>query len=367
MTMPSTESDDPVARFIAAYLESVEEGGPTPELAPLSPSERAEAQALLSELLLDADVDVGIPPIEESEFAAARGIVRPSPPVTIHGDALQHARLAAQLSVEEVAHRMTALGVTAGRARIEELEEAGSTLLSAREARRLAASVGVRLEVIEASAEPWPAADRAQLAAIDPDEAPMEMAGHLAYMLAAGFFGGVLRCRGQARDLDSLTFRRAAGTLLHGDWSHLHAAVLVTAAPPHQVLVVDPFDCMPRFAAPSGEIGYGAVPPAEDLRSAVAHYAGRFGIEWHDPVPFFSEPAGPGWSGLLDVRFVRAASDAARSSVNRFAILKREGCRAGLAAVDRAGEDDLERLAADLASASDEDAARRIGEMVVPA
>lgn len=365
--MPSNESDDPVARFVAACLESIEEGGSTPDLAALPLPHRAEAEALLSGLLLASDVDVDIPPIEESEFAATRGIVRPSPPVTIHGDALHHARLDAHLSAEEVAYRMTALGVTAGSARIEELEEAGSTLLSAREARRLAASVGVPLEVIEASAEPWPAADRAQLAAIDPDQPPMEMEGHLVYMLADGFFGGVLRCRGQARELDSLTFRRVAGTLLHGDWRHLHAAVLVTAVPPHRVLVVDPFDCMPRFAAPSGEIGYGAVAPAEDLSSAVGHYSARFGIDWHDPVPFFSEQAGPRWSGLLDLRFVRAASDAARGSVNRFAILKREGCRAALAAVDRAGADDLERLAAAVASASDEDAGRRIGEMVVPA
>lgn len=66
-----------------------------------------------------------------------------SPPVTVHGAALQRLRVDACLSAEDVAAQLRSIGVASDAARITEIEGAESTLMAPRDARRLAAAIGV--------------------------------------------------------------------------------------------------------------------------------------------------------------------------------------------------------------------------------
>lgn len=367
-TMQTNESEDPVARFISDYIDSVESGTPAPNPDDLTPAERAEADDLLARmggaLDTETETEIDIPPIEESSFAADHGIVRRPPAVCVHGDALQRVRETAGLSASEVAAQLTALGVTSDAARITEIEGAASTLMAPRDARRLAAVIGVPLESIEATGEPWPSAERADLDQVGGEHVPVEMGPDLVYLLDGGFYAGVVRCRGAARDLDSVTFRRVAGALLHGEWSHLHAALLVTATTPRKVLVLDAFDCEPRFAAPSGELGYGTLDAAADLDSALDHYNSRFGIKWNDPPAYFARTGAPGWSGLLQARHMQTAAAAIRKSINRYAELKSAGCAVALSRLENIAPDRLDRLVEELNSATDDEGELLVAEMV---
>jgi hypothetical protein len=226
--------------------------------------------------------------------------------------------------------------------------------MAPREARRLAAIIGVPLESIEATGEPWPSAERSGLGDLGGEHLPVVMGPDLVYLLEGGFYAGVVRCRGAARDLDSLTFRRVAGALLHGEWSHLHAALLVTTITPRKVLVLDAFDCEPRFAAPSGDLGYGASIDAADLDSALNDYNSRFGVSWSDPPAYFSRAGEQGWSGLLDASHVQAAAAAIRRSLNRYAELKSVGCARALGRLEQIARDDLDRVVEELSGSTDD-------------
>lgn len=363
--MTFDEGTDPVTKYVTLFLESIEDGSPAPDVEGLTPSERVEAEGLLSRLDLDSEIDIQIPPIDESALAIARGIVRRPPAVSVCGDALQRARSAASLSASEVADQLTALGVTSDNSRVEELEDAESTLMSPSDARRLAAVVGVALEEIEASGEPWPASERDALGDIGNREAPLEMGKHLVLVLGDAFYGGVVRCRGRARDLDSLTFRRVAGGLLHGTWNQLQAAILVTENAPRKVLVLDAFDCTPHVGAPSGEYGYGSLPPADDLDSAIGDYDARFGIEWTDPSEFSLSDSPRAWKGLIDMRHLQTAVDSIASSLGRYAELKRDGCKGALERFAETSLEDSERLTNAIGNASDDEEAERLLGQVV--
>ena len=367
-TMQTNDSEDPVARFISDYINSVESGTPAPNPDDLTPAERTEADDLLARMSggVDAETEIDIPPIEESSFAADHGIVRRPPAVCVHGDALQRVREAAGLSASEVALQLTALGVTSDAARITGIEGADSTLMAPRDARRLAAVIGVPLESIEATGEPWPSTERADLDQLGGNHIPVEMGPDLVYVLDGGFYAGVIRCRGEARDLDSLTFRRVAAAMLHGEWNHLHAALLVTAATPRKVLVLDAFDCQPRFAAPSGDLGYGALDAAAaDLDSALDHYNSRFGIAWSDPPAYFARTGAPGRSGLLDARHLQIAAAAIRKSINRYAALKSVGCSVALTRLENIAPDRLDHLVEELSSSTTNDEAESLVTQVV--
>jgi len=353
---------DPVTRYLMTYIDSVERGEPAPDPGQLSPADRAEVDDLITGFGdFSAEVDVAIPPIEESRFAIEHGIVESPPWICVHGAALRREREAAGLSPSDLAAALTALGATTDEARVEQIENCESTLISPREARRLAAALGVSVGRIEASSEPWPATEREGLDDISSNHKAVNVGGHLAFPLEGGFLAGVVRCRGEAEDLNSLTFRRTAGTLLHGEWSQMHAAVLVSVSDPVKVLVVDPFDCEPRFSAPSGSFGYGSIEDAADLDEAMEDFNARFGIAWTDPPAFFANSGEASGFGRVDAVRVEEAVGRIRKSLNRYAEPKQLGCRL---AIERLADTDLDRVVEELAETDGDQAAAALTRIV---
>ena len=89
---------DPVTRYLMTYIDSVERGEPAPDPGQLSPADRAEVDDLITGFGdFSAEVDVAIPPIEESRFAIEHGIVESPPWICVHGAALRREREAAGL------------------------------------------------------------------------------------------------------------------------------------------------------------------------------------------------------------------------------------------------------------------------------
>lgn len=154
--MPANEPDDAVGAYVADYLDSIESGTPLPSKSRLSREELAEATTIIDALSDGgADDDVIVPPLDERAFAIARGIARTPPAVVVDGAAVRRAREEASLTEQDVAAAMSDGGFTTDARRVSSIERNDATALSAREARRLAATVGVDVPAIETRCEPW--------------------------------------------------------------------------------------------------------------------------------------------------------------------------------------------------------------------
>ena len=341
IAMPASEQDA-VTAYVGQYLDSVESGTPRPDPARMSADELAEAEAILDALgdPSDETADVVVPPIEESVFAVARGIARTPPAVVVDGDAVRHFREEAGLSIEDVASAMSAEGFTSDAARIRSIEDRAATPLGAREARRLAATVDADVASIETRCEPWPVSEQAEFDAIAGDVRSVRFGEALAFVAEGDTPIGIMRCHCSAEGLDSLTVRRAAADLLHGEWSALHGVALVSAAAPHLVVVLDPFDCDARFAAPTGERGYAFIEPASTVAAAAADFNLRFGIEWDEP-PIYAMTEDIEWTDLIDTAHVGAAVANLRKNLNRLREPRRSGVRAALESIDASSADEI--------------------------
>lgn len=350
--MPANEPDDAVGAYVADYLDSIEFGTPLPDKSRLSSEELAEAAAIIDALGDGGadDEDVIVPPLDESPFAIARGIARTPPAVVIDGAAVRRAREEAGLTEQDVAAAMSDGGFTTDVRRVSSIENNDATALSAREARRLAATVGVDVPVIETRCEPWPASEKADFDLLAGDLQSIHFGDSVALLAEVDTWLGVMRCDGAADSLDSLTVRRAAADMLHGAWGEMHGVAVVSASrTSHHVVVLDAFDCDARFGSPNGEWGFAYVEPATSVAVAVADFVRRFGIEWHEPAAYALTRA-VDWTNLIDTTHVDAAIADASKNINRLHEPKRTGVR-----------DALDALGAAPAAAL-HDAARRLTE-----
>ena len=230
-----TESNDRIEEALAAYLDHVEMGGPKPDVAHLSPSEREELEELIRILELTGGVALGLGRSDESADEES------SPPDSA-------ARTSPHVVAPELGERVVA-----------ELREA--------------LPPDVRIT-------PDPIAVVSRLGGVD------ILAGWL-----VGTFGG--RIRAWLLDVDDAEELKQNEDCLH-DLGRVFrmlpdtAAIAITAKDSTSLLV-EPEDCAPHIQGPGGAlVGRRYRRPIQPVAEAVSAFLHEL-IPYWDPVPAFDQ------------------------------------------------------------------------------